>query len=183
MTRSLLALCIVLFSLKMAIISMSSLQTGKVLQVPRKDMMNQIERAEKKAFSRNETLNFGSGLKKRNTVLTVVFDDATSVIRGGPIVAAYAVFVHPKPGNNVTLHKICVLEPYRRHGVAKQLLTKQILALKRHGCTRILLWVDDQNIPARNLYEKLGFAEVNQVENYYAPGRTGIHMALSLASA
>ncbi len=167
----------------MATILMYSLQTGKAIQLSRQNMLLQVERAEKKNFARHEAIDFGSELKKHNTVLVVVFDSANIPTQGSPALAAYVVFVHSKPGNVVTLHKICVLVGFRRQGVARKILASQMERLKKQGSSKMNLWVAEQNVPARQLYERFGFEEVNKVQDYYAPGRTGIHMALGLESS
>lgn len=47
--------------------------------------------------------------------------------------------------------------------------------LRSQNCEQIQLWVDEMRMPARLLYAGLGF---NNVEDYYARGRTGIRMVL-----
>lgn len=92
----------------MATISIISLHAHEKLEVSRQNMMLQLERAERKNFTRNVTFDFRLELKKRNTVLILVFDDAKKATPGSPALAAYAVFVHSQPGNVVTVHRICV---------------------------------------------------------------------------
>ena len=56
------------------------------------------------------------------------------------------------------------------------MLETQAERLKKQGCTKIQLWVDEGNLPARRLYRVLGFEEMSRVNDYYAVGRTGIQM-------
>lgn len=139
-------------------------------------ILRQIKHAEKRLFPRNEALDFDQELKKRNAELIAVLEciEASSV----PIVAAYAVFVHTPP--LALLHKVCVLERYRRRGIAAQMLSVYHQSLARRGCGKVQLWVDEQRIAARHLYENLGFEEVGRLENYYGPHRTAIRMLLQL---
>ncbi len=167
----------------MATILTMSLQTGKHLCVSKQAVLPQVERAEKKNFARHEAFNFHLELKKRNVDLVIILKDDGIPPRETPMVAAYSVFVHSKPGNFVMLHKICVLDDFRRQGIAKKILATQAEKYTNRGCSKIQLWVDEQNMPARSLYESVGFQKMNKVDNYYAPGRTGIQMSLDLISS
>ena len=167
----------------MATITIISLQTGKQLPVSKQAILPQVERAEKKNFARHEAFDFQLELKKRNVDLVIILKDDGISPGEIPMVAAYSVFVHSKPGNFVTLHKICVLEEFRRQGIAKKILITQTQKYASRGCSKIQLWVDEQNKAARSFYESAGFQEMNKVENYYAPGRTGLQMSLDLMSS
>ena len=164
----------------MATIVTMSLQTGKHVRISKQAILPQVERAEKKNFARHEAFDFHLELKKRNVDLVVIMKDDGILPRETPKVAAYAVFVHSKPGNFVMLHKICVLDDFRCQGIATKVLAIQAEKYTSCGCSKIQLWVDEQNMPARSLYESAGFQAMNKVENYYAPGRTGLQMSLNL---
>ena len=56
----------------------------------------------------------------------------------------------------------------------------QIEKLRRQNCEQLWLWVDEMRVPARRLYEGLGFSDENRLTDYYAPGRVGVRMVLSL---
>ena len=167
----------------MATIITLSLQTGKHLPVSKQAVLSQVERAEKKNFARHEAFDFHLELKKRSVDLVINLKDDGISPGETPMVAAYSVFVHSKPGNSVMLHKICVLDDFRRQGIATKILVAQTQKYTNRGCSKIQLWVDEQNMPARSLYESAGFQEMNKVENYYAPGRTGLQMSLDLISS
>lgn len=139
-------------------------------------ILDQIKHAEKKHFPRKEAFDFDSELRKQNVELIVVFDTAESSC--GPILAAYAVYA--RTSKVASLHKICVVEKYRRQGVATRLLVEQHRRLQLHGCNRVQLWVDEQRLPAKQLYENIGFVEVGRVEDYYGPNRKAILMNLNL---
>lgn len=162
----------------MATIRTLSLQTGKQVPVSRNAILPQVERAEKKNFARHEAFDFHLELKKRNVDLVIILKDDGIAPKEPPMMAAYAVFVHSKLGNFVMLHKICVLQEFRRQGLATKILATQVERHTSRGCSKIQLWVDEQNLPARSLYESAGFEETNKVENYYAPGRTGLQMSM-----
>ncbi|KAL8927780.1 MAG: hypothetical protein Q9208_002196 [Pyrenodesmia sp. 3 TL-2023] len=126
-------------------------------------ILRQIKHAEKRLFPRNEAFDFDQELKKRNAELIAVLEciEPSSV----PMVAAYAVFVHTPP--LALLHKLCVLERYRRRGIAAQMLSVHHQSLEHRGCGKVQLWVDEQRIAAKHLYENLGFKVVGRLENYY----------------
>ncbi|KAL9138545.1 MAG: hypothetical protein Q9175_000227 [Cornicularia normoerica] len=107
-------------------------------------------------------MDFSTELRKRNTDLVVVVDDAGASTPAMPKLVAYMIFVHLKAGKAVLLHKICVLEDYRRRGIAKIVLEIQAERLKKQGCSKIQLWVDEGNVPARRLYKVLGLEELGK---------------------
>ena len=144
--------------------------------VDKHKVLAQVVRAEKKAFPKNEIFDFDRELRKRNTELICLLDTANA--DGTNSVAAYLVYVRIQ--RTTLLHKICVLEKHRRQGLARKLLQKLQDELKAQGCEEIQLWVDEARKPARFLYSNTGFEEVDRVQSYYAPGRTGIKMALKL---
>ena len=65
------------------------------------------------------------------------------------------------------LEKIAVAPPYRRQGVAEELLGA-FLRFGRANLAFITLEVRESNAPAIALYEKLGFKQVGRRKNYYA---------------
>lgn len=160
----------------MAAITLYSQDLSPLPAVDKHNALAQVVRAEKKAFPKHEVFHFDRELRKRNTELICLLDFANT--NEAYTVAAYLVFVRIQ--RTTLLHKICVLERYRRRGLARSLLQKLQEDLKVQGCEEISLWVDEARKPARSLYANTGFEEVDRVENYYAPGRTGIKMALKL---
>ena len=62
---------------------------------------------------------------------------------------------------------LAVAPPARRQGVAEALVQALIRELKRHEVASLTLEVRASNLPARALYEKLGFAPVGVRRNYY----------------
>lgn len=139
-------------------------------------IMHQIKHAEKKLFPRNEALDFDLELKKRNAAPIAVLEcvEASSV----PSLAAYALFVHTPP--LALLHKVCVLEKYRGRGIAARVLSVHHRSLALRACGKVQLWVDEQRMAARHVYEKLGFEEVGRLDHYYGPHRPALRMLLQL---
>ena len=162
--------------LKMAPCTLLSLDLKRELNVSKVAVLQEVKHAEKKTFPRSEAFDFDVELKKRNAELIVVLDDTGT--SGSFALAAYLVYIHtPKLA---LLHKLCVLEKYRRQGLARNILDFQRQKLATRGCAKIQLWVDERRLPARALYSGNGFDEVGRVENYYGPGRTALNLVLSL---
>lgn len=127
-------------------------------------------------FPRNEAMAFESELRKPNFELILIIKD---VLRNGlPALVAYVAIARTK--GRALLHKVCVLEEFRRQGIATMVLQRQFERLKVQGCGVVQLWADVHREPAKHLYSQLGFLEVQIVENYYAPGRAGTKMELCL---
>ena len=62
---------------------------------------------------------------------------------------------------------VAVDPDYRRQGIAEQLVTELIAALKERGNYQLTLEVRASNTPAQKLYEKLGFVSVGKRPRYY----------------
>ncbi|KAF9887472.1 hypothetical protein FE257_010189 [Aspergillus nanangensis] len=138
------------------------------------ETLAQIARVEKKTFPAKEAFAFGEELwkKKPNTkVLYATLGPHSSVI-------AYAVYVRQK--GVALLHKVCVVEGYRRQGVGMELMNYIRQRLQKEGCQYVQLWVDKARDAARSLYVRNGFEEREEIPDYYAPGRKGIRMVLDL---
>ena len=164
----------------MANILINSLHTGESHRAAKDELIHQVQHVEKKTFPRREALDFSAELRKRNMDLVIIVDEANLYTLARPRMVAYMVFVHLKAGNTVLLHKICVDGEYRRRGIARTVLEAQAERLKKQGCTKIQLWVDEGNVPARGLYNGLGLEEMSTVNDYYAAGRNGIQMLWDL---
>jgi [ribosomal protein S18]-alanine N-acetyltransferase len=62
---------------------------------------------------------------------------------------------------------LAVLPKFRRRGMASRLLAWAINRLSGSGSQRLLLEVAEDNVAARALYGKLGFAQVGHRPSYY----------------
>lgn len=65
------------------------------------------------------------------------------------------------------LCNIAVKEEYRHCHIAEKLLEKCVMSCKDKGVTRILLEARKSNVPAINLYKKMGFMEIGIRKDYY----------------
>jgi [ribosomal protein S18]-alanine N-acetyltransferase len=62
---------------------------------------------------------------------------------------------------------IAVAETYRGRGLSQGLLLTHLGHLAGRGVRRVFLEVEENNAPARRLYERTGFAVVGRRERYY----------------
>lgn len=60
-------------------------------------------------------------------------------------------------GKKVTIQHVSVHPDYRRRGLARRLLTASMQADQAENTTEWMLWVDEKNHPAIQLYHSLGF--------------------------
>ncbi len=70
-------------------------------------------------------------------------------------------------GTEAEILTLAVLPKFRRRGVAGRLLAWVADRLSGAGCQRLLLEVAEDNLAARSLYGKLGFAQVGRRPSYY----------------
>lgn len=59
----------------------------------------------------------------------------------------------------INIHDVIVLPEYRGRGIGRALLRGIIEIAGERGCSRITLEVRKDNLPARQLYKSVGFAE------------------------
>ncbi len=73
---------------------------------------------------------------------------------------------------------IAVLPNYRRRGIGTMMMFKSLERLKEYyNVNEVYLEVRVGNIPAINLYEKLGFKKVKLIKHYYLDGEDAFVMA------
>lgn len=82
--------------------------------------------------------------------------------------------------DEATLFNIAILPTYQGCGFGKLLLDKLIFQLKEKGVQTLWLEVRESN-PARFLYEKIGFNEVDTRKNYYPKPSGGRENAVVMA--
>ena len=74
-----------------------------------------------------------------------------------------------------------VVAPERRgQGIARKLLVASIHMAQAAGAVRILLEVEEDNVPARSVYVRLGFSPIDRRRDYYGPGRHALVMELPI---
>ena len=89
-------------------------------------------------------------------------------------IAGYVVWW--RVADEIHLLDLAVASDFRRAGLAR-LLAQRVLDDARDVAARMTtLEVAEDNVPARRLYEKLGFVVVLTRRDYYAPGRAALVM-------
>lgn len=78
------------------------------------------------------------------------------------------------------IHTLTVIDSQRRKGIGRELLKRMIDLARSKKVNAVLLEMRLGNDQARPLYEQMGFIEVSQRENYYAPGVTAVVMRKEL---
>ncbi len=86
-----------------------------------------------------------------------------------------------RPAKQCHVVSIAVKEPYRRRGIASELMTVVMeRAKENYGAKECFLEVRVSNEAAINLYEKLGFSKVKRNYGYYIDGEDAWVMAAPL---
>ena len=82
---------------------------------------------------------------------------------------------------DVDIHNIAVHTEFRRHGIGHVLLQQVVEQARSRNSSRITLEVRVSNVPARKLYESLGFVTKGLRKGYYSDdGEDALMMALEL---
>jgi ribosomal protein S18 acetylase RimI-like enzyme len=144
-----------------------------LLPKERAAVAHRVVKLERKVFPSNEGFDYDVELKKKNIGLILAFkeDDSDQLM-------AYLVYQRMK--RVIWLHKLCVVDQERRKGVGKCLIHALRHQMQKSGGGNIQLWVDEHRQPARALYEACGFQQTEVRSAYYAPGRAGVKMELSI---
>jgi ribosomal protein S18 acetylase RimI-like enzyme len=85
--------------------------------------------------------------------------DLTRVLRDDAGLRALALVTRVSP-QTAHLAQLAVRADARRHGLATLLVNDVSAAAAAAGCTELTLLVAAENVPARRLYDALGFAEI-----------------------
>ena len=80
----------------------------------------------------------------------------------------------------VDLHRIITSPDARRRGLATMLVRAGRAWAREQGASRILLEVEDGNIPALALYEAEGFHPIAERRDYYGVGAHAVILEQSL---
>lgn len=73
-------------------------------------------------------------------------------------------------GDVADVMTVAVGPAHRGTGLAPQLLELLLRRAREHGAREVLLEVRADNVPARRLYERVGFEVVHTRRGYYRPG-------------
>lgn len=83
----------------------------------------------------------------------------------------------PKTGHIIS---VAVLPDYRKRGIGQALIIRALQAMTHHKAKECYLEVRVSNVPAVNLYKKLGFKIARTAKGYYANGENAHIMTKSL---
>lgn len=101
------------------------------------------------------------------------------VIERSGHILGYAVFYFA--GFEAHIMNIAVHPGVRRRGLAREMLSRVLALARRKAVEECFLEVRESNIPARGLYEKLGFEAVGRRKGYYQEsGEDALVMKLRL---
>lgn len=90
-------------------------------------------------------------------------------------VVAFVVAAFTEDGDGRVL-SLAVDERFRRRGIATALMEHVFDYYRQRGIGKVKLEVRVSNLPARKLYEKLGFRAAGMIRNYYADGEDAFVM-------
>ena len=83
-------------------------------------------------------------------------------------------------GGEAEILSVAVVSARRGRGLARALLNLHLRRLAGLGASAVFLEVDEDNEPARRLYQRAGFREVGRRPGYYQQGRDKAATALVL---
>jgi ribosomal-protein-alanine N-acetyltransferase len=83
-------------------------------------------------------------------------------------------------GDEAEILSVAVASARRGRGLARELLNLHLRRLAGLGASAVFLEVDEDNEPARRLYQRAGFREVGRRPGYYQQGRDRAATALVL---
>jgi aminoglycoside 6'-N-acetyltransferase I len=72
-------------------------------------------------------------------------------------------YVHPDKPAELWVNEVAVAPPFRQRGIAKAILAELLSFAKAIGCREAWVLTDDDNAPARALYESVGGKEKHGV--------------------
>ena len=102
-----------------------------------------------------------------NTIQNDLMSDKVAVfvyVKNDSIVGYISIYYFMGEAN---LQKVVVAESYRRQGIATQLIQYAIDFLKNQNIDKFYLEVNEHNVVAIGVYEKLGFERISTRKNYY----------------
>jgi len=136
-----------------------------------------------KALEGLETRCFGEHGFDRATLfmLLTVQDFRTIVVETGDEIIGYASVFVGRGTSAWRLVSVAVDPKWRERGVGTLLIRRVIDLMRVEGQSELLLEVRVTNVPAINLYLKLGFEIEGVIKGYYGDGEDALSMLLRLS--
>ncbi len=110
-------------------------------------------------------------LRGSKTVIFLVAED------GGQIAGqAIGLVRHHRTSASGRIYSLAVRPECRGRHIGQVLMQRMLAELTARGVRRVYLEVEQSNIPAQRLYQRIGFRRIGLLPDYYGQGRDGIHM-------
>lgn len=116
---------------------------------------------------------FAKELEKPFARVWVLTDDETDEVRAGFIVFWILM-------EECQIQNLAIDLPHRGLGLAQKMIRAAIREAMTKGCARAVLEVRRPNLPAIQLYQKLGFGIVAVRKRFYSNGDDAYQMSLTL---
>jgi len=100
-----------------------------------------------------------------------------SAIRNGSVAGYIIAFIDD---DELHIANLAVDEPFRRRGIARNLIGKLIELARRNRCHYVKLEVRRSNAVAIRLYKVCGFTKLCTVRNYYIDGESAYILTLKV---
>jgi ribosomal-protein-alanine N-acetyltransferase len=91
-----------------------------------------------------------------------------------------AIVLYRTGSHRARLYSLVVAPWARGRGIARTLMETAKQAAAARGCSTMSLEVRCDNVPAINLYRKLGYRFIERLPRYYEDGRDGFRLQCSL---
>jgi ribosomal-protein-alanine acetyltransferase len=112
-------------------------------------------------------------LQQRQTTVFLVAEQGEKVVGEG-----IALVRHHRSCISGRVYSLAVDPGSRGQGIGEKLMREMIEQLRQRDVRRVYLEVEASNTGAIHLYERLGFASIGKLPDYYGEGRPGLHMML-----
>lgn len=141
-------------------------------------MLPEIIRIQSEGFETNSQ----NGIRRYSKRMRKIF----YVIKSHDLVVGYCIY-YIKPFVSLkgfkkksVIYSISVDRNFRRKGYGEKLLKEGIKEMRLNGISSILLYVNTKNLPARRLYEKIGFRTTAEIKDICGPKETCYEMELRI---
>jgi ribosomal-protein-alanine acetyltransferase len=116
-------------------------------------------------------------LQQRQTTVFLVAEQGGTMVGEG-----IALVRHHKQSISGRVYSLAVDPASRGQGIGEKLMREMIEQLRCRDVRRIYLEVEASNTSAIHLYERLGFASIGTLPDYYGAGRPGVHMMAEIGA-
>jgi ribosomal-protein-alanine acetyltransferase len=116
-------------------------------------------------------------LQQRQTTVFLVAEQGEKVVGDG-----IALVRHHRSCISGRVYSLAVDPGSRGQGIGEKLMREMIEQLRQRDVRRVYLEVEASNTGAIHLYERLGFASIGTLPDYYGEGRAGVHMMLETSA-